>query len=317
MSEDETMPVAGRYSSVLRYVRETPWAILPETLAVITDLLRYRAGGDRLSRAEIAERIGPHAATKGIGAARAGSVAVIPLQGVIVHRADMFSDVSGAASLDKFQARFREAMADPGVGSIIINIDSPGGTVAGVMEMAAEVLAARDTKRIIAVADTLAASAAYWIASAAGEIVVAPSGEVGSIGVIAAHEDLSAALEQQGIKVTLVSAGKYKAEASPLAALGEEARAAIQARVDEFYGAFIAAVAKGRGATPAAVRGGFGEGRVVGAAEAIKTGMADRIGTLDETLARLLGRKPAGASAQGLVPSLEVRRRRLQLASCA
>jgi len=137
------------------------------------------------------------------------------------------------------------------------------------------------------------ASAAYWIGTAADEIVVTPSGEVGSIGVFAVHKDMSKALEMEGVKVSLISEGRYKLDGNPYEPLAEEARAGIQERVSDYYESFIQSVARNRGVKPDAVRGGFGEGRVVGARQAIELGMADRIGILEETIGRLLGSEAA------------------------
>lgn len=279
------------YHRVLRYVRETPWALRPETLTAILEVLALRSTGDRLSREEIDARVGARAPVT--GTVKTGGIAVIPIHGVISHRANMFSDVSGMASIERFRARLRESLADSSIGSIVLDVDSPGGAVDGVPEMAEELRDFRGQKPIVAVANTQAASAAYWLASQADELVVSPSAEVGSIGVFAAHEDWSAALEDVGVKTTLISAGKHKVEGNPFEPLGEEARAAIQARVDDYYSMFLSAVAKGRGVKVSAVRGGFGEGRMVGAEEAVRVGMADRIATLDQTLTRLQG-KPKG-----------------------
>jgi signal peptide peptidase SppA len=137
------------------------------------------------------------------------------------------------------------------------------------------------------VANTLAASAAYWLASAASELVVTPSGEVGSIGVFAIHEDYSAALDRVGVKVSLISAGKYKTEGNPFEPLGEEAQAAVQGTVNDYYDMFIRAVARGRGVSQADVIAGFGEGRVVMAEQAVRLGMADRVATIDEVIGGL------------------------------
>jgi ClpP class serine protease len=102
-----------------------------------------------------------------------------------------------------------------------------------------------------------------------------------------AHQDLSEALKLEGVGVTLISAGKYKTEASPFEPLTEEARAALQKTVNAYYDAFVSAVSKGRDVRASEVRGGFGEGRMVVAKEAVALGMADRIETLDETIDRL------------------------------
>jgi signal peptide peptidase SppA len=133
-----------------------------------------------------------------------------------------------------FAAAFRQALADPSIGGIVISVDSPGGSVYGVPELVAEIYRARGQKPVVAVADSMAASAAYWIACQAEQVYVTPGGEVGSIGVLTAHADMSQALANEGVSVSVISAGRYKAEASPYAPLTDEARAAIQARVDEY-----------------------------------------------------------------------------------
>ena len=117
-------------------------------------------------------------------------------------------------------------------------------------------------------------------------------------------------LEREGVKVNFISAGKHKVEGNPYEPLTDEARGAIQARVDEYYSMFVSAVAKGRGVKPADVRGGFGEGRTVGAREAVSLGMADSVATLDETIARM----SRGARRRGASASLDTRQRRLRLA---
>ena len=289
-----------QFERVLRSVFGEPWAILPSKLAVIADLVRFRAAGGHLTAAEIQDRIGA-AVQQRPTAMRGGAVAVLPLHGVIHQRMNLMSEMSGGTSTEMFAQSFRAAMADDAIRAIVIDVDSPGGGVYGVDELAAEILRARGSKRVVAVANSLAASAAYYIASAAEEVVVTPSGEVGSIGVFTAHQDLSKAAEAEGVKTTLIAAGKYKVEGNPFEPLSDEARAELQSRVDAYYGLFVAAVARGRNVTAAQVRGGFGEGRVVGAREAVRLGMADRVGTLDETIGRLLGARPAaGAGVRGL-----------------
>ena len=184
---------------------------------------------------------------------------------------------------------FRSALADPDIGSIIIDIDSPGGQVDGLTEAAAEIRAGREQKPVITVAST-AASAAYWLGSQASEFVVTPSGWVGSIGVRSAHEDMSGYYEQKGIKVTEISAGKYKTEGSPFGPLTEETRAYFQGIVDGHNAMFLADIAKGRNVPIETVRSGYGEGRMLLAKDAKKAGMVDRIDTLDGVIRRELAR---------------------------
>lgn len=313
MPTTDDMQATDRYPHVMALVREQPWAILPAKLAVITDLLRFRAEGGRLTAEQIADRIG--AAAERPNPARAGAVAVIPVYGTIVQRVDLFTEMSGGTSTERLSATFAQAVADPSVGSILLRIDSSGGGVYGVPEMADQIFKARGKKPIVAVADSMAASAAYWIASAADEIVVTPGGEVGSIGVFAAHEDISRHLDAEGVGVTLISAGKYKVDGNPFEPLGEEARAAMQSRVNDYYSLFVRAVAKGRGVSVDDVRGGFGEGRVVGAQQAVKLGMADSVDTYDATVARLArgGARPSGQRADS--EDIDLRRRRNRLLS--
>jgi capsid assembly protease len=254
-----------------------PWAIVPEALTMLVAALE---AGPMAAELKAAEDGGAARPTQG-----GGGTMVIPVQGYIVPRSNaMLEAWYGVTGISRIKAQLREAIANPSVGRIVFDVDSPGGSVEGVAELASEILAARGKKPITAVANGLMASAAYWIGSAADEIIVTPSGMVGSIGVLAVHEEVSGMLEREGVAVTLITAGKYKAEANPYEPLGEEARAAIQHEVDHFYGMFVAAVAKGRGVKPAEVRGGFGEGRVVNAAEAVGLGMADRVATFDDVL---------------------------------
>jgi len=280
----------NRYPHVARTVAETPWALLPSKLKAIIEMVSLRADGHRLTDEEVQARIGAGPARR--ETQMAGPVAVLPIYGVITPRADLFSEMSGGTSVQRFQSAFRDAVDDKKVSAIVLDIDSPGGSTDMVPELAAEIRAARGSKPIIAVANTMAASAAYWLAAQADEVVVTPSGEVGSVGVFAAHTDISGAQEKAGVKTTLVSAGRYKVETNPFEPLSDEARAAIQERVDEFYGMFVADVAKGRGVPEAVVRDGFGQGRVVTAETALAEGMVDRIATYDDTVSRLMVKPP-------------------------
>jgi len=296
----------NRYPHITSQVLNTPWAITGEKLLVIMDLLAFYAAGNKFTTEEVQDRIG---AAARLTSRASGAVAVLPLYGVIAQRAGMMTDTSGGTSTEQFTRQFRAAMADTQVGAIVIDVDSPGGTVSGVEELSAEIYGARGEKPIVAVANSLAASAAYWIATAADELVVTPTGEVGSIGVLAAHEDASVRFEQQGVKTTLVSAGKYKGEGNSYEPLSEEARGYLQERVNDYYDLFVRAVARNRGVGVAAVRGGFGEGRVVGAQQAKALNMADRVETLDATIERLQRGRRSRAQARA---EIDRRERRLR-----
>jgi signal peptide peptidase SppA len=281
-----------KYQRIIAEIFARPWAILPEKLQAIAEFAAFAGGGGKFSEEDVRARVGagprPRPSTP-------GTVALLDVFGVISNRMNMMSDISGGTSIEKLTAQFRAALADPSVKAIVFDVDSPGGSVDGVPELADEIYSARAQKKTVAVANTMAASAAYWIASAADELVVTPSGSVGSIGVFAAHEDMSKYLDEQGVKISLVSAGKYKTEGNPYEPLSEDAKASMQTEVNAFYDMFVKAVAKNRGTQPAAVRSGFGQGRMVLAADAVGENMATRVATLDQTLARFGVAKPTSA----------------------
>ena len=276
-----------KYPLVAQLVFGEPWALKPEVYQTICELVRFRGAGGILTAEEIQDRIG--AAPVRRGSARTGAVAVMPLHGVLVQRLGVLTATSGGTGLDAFGVAFRQMVADPDVGAVVLDVASPGGAVAGVQELWQTIIDARGTKPIVAVANSLAASAAYWIATAADEIVMTPGGEVGAIGVFTAHEDVSEAQAKDGVKTTLISAGRKKVEDSPFAPLTEEARADIQAKVDTFYDMFVGAVARGRGVDKSEVVQGFGEGGTVLARDAVRMKMVDRVDTLQGTIDRLVG----------------------------
>ena len=288
------MTTETKYQHVIQAVFNQPWAILPSVYATICEIVRMRSQGEWFSDEEIQARIG--AAPVRAGAARNGSVAVLPLYGIIAQRMSLMADMSGGVSTEQFGKAFQAALSDPEVSAIVIDVDSPGGSVSGVAELAQSIFDARGRKPIIAQANSMAASAAYWISSAAEEVVVTPGGEVGSIGVIAHHQDISGLEEMQGVKDTLITYGDNKGIGNPFEPLSDEARGYIQKRVNEYGAMFDQAVARGRGVSAAKVRSDFGQGLMFGAQEAVKLGMADRVGTLQQTIERLMGRGSRGGA---------------------
>jgi signal peptide peptidase SppA len=205
------------------------------------------------------------------------SVAVLPLKGPLASR--------GAWGMEGFRAALATAAANPDVGAIVLDIDSPGGTFAGTQETADAVRAAAAAKPVTACVADLCASAAYWIASAAGQIVVSPGGDVGSIGVLCVHMDMSRMLEEFGLTPTIIRSVPFKAEGNPYEPLSPEAIANLQGEVDQAHGAFVKAVAAGRKVSVAKVQADFGRGRTMMAQNAVYAGMADRVGTLADVLA--------------------------------
>lgn len=276
---------ARAYPNIIRFVRETPWAILESKLHDITDMLRFHAAGHRLTPEEIQARIGNGPPRRDVYSV--DGVAVIPVYGVITPRADVMTEMSGGTSIDRLQQAVRAAVADDKIHSILLDVNSPGGSVAMLTEMASEIRQARRKKPVVAIANTMAASAAYHLASQANEVVVTPSGSVGSIGAIATHDDISASLEQAGVKTTVVTSSKFKGELSPFAPLSDDAKAQLQQTVDKYGQMFELDVARGRGVPVDTVREQYGQGRMLLARDAQAAGMVDAVASFDDTLARM------------------------------
>lgn len=297
-----------RLDSVAAFIAGQPWAVSVERLELYQDLVRAHAQGRGLDLTELRalylEEQERAAAPPDTG------VGVVPIYGDLVQRSSPIAELLGfGCSMQRIAATFRKMLADPAVGSIVLDVHSYGGTVFGAHELHVALREGRGKgKRIVAVVNSMAASAAYWAACAADEVVITPGGEAGSIGVYTVHLDVSEALAKQGIKPTIIKAGKNKAENEPVVPLTDEARKAIQARADAAYELFVGDVAAARGATPAAVRNGYGQGGVLAAKAAKAAGLVDRIATFEETVQRLLGRKArATASSRAADGAPELR----------
>jgi signal peptide peptidase SppA len=193
----------------------------------------------------------------------------------VLGQNDWFADSDYSA----IRASVRRALADPSVKTVDLVIDSPGGSVLGLPETADVIHAANRVKPVRAFVTGIAASAAYWLASQASTIRLTPSGEVGSVGVLDLHADISGALEKAGVKLTAVTAGPHKTERAPFTPLSDDARAHMQEHVTAWYGDFLSAIRRGRGArvSPA---GNYGGGRMLSSREALSAGMVDFVSSL-------------------------------------
>jgi signal peptide peptidase SppA len=206
----------------------------------------------------------------------------IPIKGILLHD---FSYAIGSFATGYVYIRraFERGMDDPTVRGIALVCDSDGGEVAGNFDLVDRLYARRGEKPVRAFAHERAYSAAYSIASAADSIVMSRTGGVGSIGVVTAHLDVTKALEQAGLKVTLVYAGKHKVDQYPYRELSADAKARMQARVDALYEIFVGSVARNRGLSPQAVRAT--EALTFTAQEALSLNLADAVGVLDDAVA--------------------------------
>jgi signal peptide peptidase SppA len=191
----------------------------------------------------------------------------------VLGQSDWFADTDYFS----LRASVRRALADPSVRTIDLFVDSPGGAVLGLPETADAIHAANRVKPVRAFVTGIAASAAYWLASQASTISLTPSGEVGSVGVLDLHADISKALESSGVKITAVTAGEHKTERAPFVPLSDDAKAHMQTSVNAWYGDFLSAVRRGRGPRVSSA-GNYGGGRMLSSREALAAGMVDFIG---------------------------------------
>lgn len=210
------------------------------------------------------------------GPQRSGKIAVIPVMGPLRSR--------GWNGYDSIRMAVRDATRDPDVSAIILHLDTPGGAVSGIDGMTTALREAREAKPVYAYVEGMAASAGYWIASQADEIIMSPLSEVGSIGVVTMHLDISKALADFGVNPTLIFSGANKVNGNPFEPLPDGVRAEIQSEVDDLRLSFARAVNEGRPklASDAALAT---EARMYTAKDAIALGMADRIGSLDDVVA--------------------------------
>lgn len=282
-----------------------PWAIMPDALQRL--MAAWDDDRDPFTDADPDEVEAMYVA-RGAATPRTGAVAVVPVLGTISKRDSLLTLLFGGTSTTRLSAQLRSLAADDSVATILLNIDSPGGVSSGLPELAAEIRRTAETKHVVAIANDLAASAAYWIASQADEIVATPESVVGSIGAYIMHADFSRALDAEGITVTYVQAGDRKTDGNPYEPLSDRARDEIQAIVDTTFGLFVGDIAKGRSAatkttvTPATVRSPeWGEGAVLTAKAAKAAGLVDRVETYSQAVARLSGVKSAAPRTIALI----------------
>lgn len=273
-----------KYLRIILACAAEPWALKREKLDAILQFLAFKAEGGMLEAQKVAVVTDARRDPQPMSA---GSVAILPIYGTIMQRAGGMDEISGATSIERLQAQFRALIKNDDIKAIVLNVDSPGGSVKGVDEFAAEILEARGIKPIVAQIDSDAHSAAFWLASAADRIVVTPGGMAGSIGVFGVHDDISKMLDRIGVKKTVIASSEEKVEGLPFGPLSDEAKAELQKRVDEAAMMFMERVAEGRGVTRAAVKDRFGNGRSFGARELVSRGMADEIAPLRATLEKL------------------------------
>jgi signal peptide peptidase SppA len=202
-------------------------------------------------------------------------VEVIPVSGVLVSRGSHIGMCETMTSYESLRAQIRQAVADPMVERVVLDIDSPGGSAVGAFELAADIRAMAQQKPITGIVNFMAYSGGYLIGAACSELVVSQTSGVGSIGVIASHMDRSKQEEGMGVKVTTVFAGAHKNDMSPHEPLSEQSLQYLNDVVQESYQLFVNAIAEYRGLSVQqvmATEAGLYRGQ-----QGIAAGLADRL----------------------------------------
>lgn len=273
------------YGQLITKIQDSPWLITEGGLRMILQIVDNHIEG-KITLEEIRARTEGGKRERGSKPKQDGAVGLLPLHGPIFPRANLMTELSGATSIEQWQQDFRALLSNDRVSSILLDIDSPGGSSAMIEEMANEIRDGRAIKPIYAVANTMAGSAAYWLASQATELYATDSGFVGSVGAYLVHTDKSELDSKVGVKTTIISEGRFKA--ALINPLTDDTSGYLQGIVKDSYDAFVNGVAEGRNTTTQDVVDNFGEGGVVGAKKALESGMVDGVRTFDDVLTSLL-----------------------------
>jgi signal peptide peptidase SppA len=261
------------------------WAILPDMLSALPELTPPANAAA--------------AAPELLGKQQDG-VAIVPLRGVVMADMPWWAESFGYTDPQTFASRVMAAASNPSVKAIILDINSPGGTVAGTERAGLEVARAAALKPVYAVISGMGCSAAYWIASQASKIIAEPSSIVGSLGVITKHYDYSGYLEQEGIKPTIIRTGDLKALGQPEEAMTETMLDSISSELDDLFAVFVGAVAVGRKMPEKEVRKRWGDGGTKVGTQALEDGLIDELGYLGDVVASELSKLSTTARRAGM-----------------
>lgn len=284
-------------TAALRALSAEPWAIRPDYLQFMAGLAaldrdgraaRRSAEGEDWFRLDLQAASGPTA--QRLEGARYSlltrdGVAIVPIVGPIFPRANLMTEMSGTGTSAAMLARDLQIARDSvEVGAIMLMVDSPGGSPTGINALADQIYAMRGTKQVLAHVSGSAASAAYWLASAAGELVVEKTSIVGSIGVVAAISKQVEPDANGELAIEIVSSNAPNKRPDPQT---DDGQAEIRSLLDSIETQFIADVARGRKTTAAKVKSDFGGGGSKVGAAAVAAGMADRVQTYERSYSQL------------------------------
>ncbi len=258
---------------------------------VPVDHVAFAEGRPSVTMGTLGDRLGRSYEKAGEGGRifdRIGPVAVVPIEGTLIHKGAFLGNSSGEMSYQGLQTKIQAIRRDPSVRGVVYEVDSFGGEGAGVFDTAQMMAQLSKEKSTIAILNDFALSAAYLLASTAEYVVIPSMGAAGSIGVITMHVDHSARLEKSGSKVTIISSGKHKADGHPIGPLPEDVRAKMQARVDRMRDHFAETVAQFRGKRLTKAAALATEAESFSGADAVAAGLADAVARPSEAFSQFV-----------------------------
>jgi len=268
-------------SFLLRNLSRTPWAIHPDKLCTIAEVIKHKIEDEKLVKLTQANSAG-RKVDPIKGYETIGTKAIIPIYGTMMQRCSWLDAASGFVSMGALEDAIKAARADNMIRHIILDWDCPGGTVSGTEQLSNLVMETRQYKRITSLINSEMCSGALWVGTAADEVYsTAQANVVGSLGVYIAHTEY----KNDKVKVTYIKAGKYKAAGNPYEPLAEDALEQFQHLVDNDYALFIDAVARNRGTDADFVLDNWADAQLFHAFEAVENGLIDGIVSLDQLLA--------------------------------
>lgn len=289
-----------KFEHLLKAMNSETWAITDAGLDRITAIIAERLEGGRPDLATIQARIegvtygaaqGFEGDSTGVFGQDQNTVAVIGMYGTILNRAGMLEQMSGGAtSPQQFAQKLERYANDPNITHIVIDFDTPGGTVSGTLTAANAITYAKKKKgaaNVIGVASEMAASAGYWMIAQCGKVVVPENGILGSISVISLHYATARAWENMGVTPTILRTGENKALGQAEESMKDNVLKSRMADMQKFHNNFVQAVATGRGKTTGFVQANWADGRIFIGQEAVSAGLADEIGDLRSVLESL------------------------------
>jgi len=264
----------------------SPWAIKPGNLEHIGDVYNQHIRGPKLDLKAMEAKLITFGELDEANYDIINGNAIIPIKGSLMKNPSAFSRIFyGSRSTKEIQKRIGEALEDSSVERIILDVDSPGGTVDGTQELANYIYGSRGKKPILAFSDGMICSAAIWVASAADKRYISgDTVEIGSIGVYMMHADFSNMDKEMGVNITEIYAGKYKTAGSPNKPLDKESKEYLQGHIDYIYSVFVEDVARNLGVSVETVLSDMADAKIFIGKQAITAGLVDGVSTFAELI---------------------------------